>query len=142
VIAAIRGGAVGAGLNLALATDIRIVATSARLLSGFLRVGVHSGGGHFQLLDRLIGPERAAAMALLGLEVDGTQAAAWGLALQAVPDGDVEPRAHELARLVRDSDLVQMTTRLWRAYTQATETPGRLLLRAEQAAQMWSFRRS
>jgi enoyl-CoA hydratase len=141
-IAAVRGGAVGAGLNLALAADIRIVADSARLLSGFLRIGVHPGGAHFQLLERLIGAERAAAMALLGVELDGTTAAAWGLALEAVADAEVEPRAQALAaQSVADGPLVRMATASWRAYRAAAELPLRLLLRAEQAPQMWSFRR-
>jgi len=43
-IAAIRGGAVGAGLNLALATDLRVVADDAALLSGFIPIGLHPGG--------------------------------------------------------------------------------------------------
>ena len=49
-IAAVRGAAVGAGINLMLATDLRIVADDARLISGFLRIGLHPGGGHFGLL--------------------------------------------------------------------------------------------
>src|ERR1035441_5117822 len=43
-IAAVRGAAVGAGINLMLATDLRIVAEDARLISGFLRIGLHPGG--------------------------------------------------------------------------------------------------
>jgi len=50
VIAAVRGAAVGAGYNLMLAADLRIVAEDARLISGFLRIGLHPGGGHFALL--------------------------------------------------------------------------------------------
>src|SRR5438034_4982102 len=42
-IAAVRGAAVGAGINLMLATDLRIVAEDARLISGFLRIGLHPG---------------------------------------------------------------------------------------------------
>ena len=48
--AAIRGGAVGAGVNLAFATDLRIVAREARIASGFLPIGLHPGGGHGVLL--------------------------------------------------------------------------------------------
>ena len=48
-IAAVRGAAVGAGINLMLAADLRIVAEDARLISGFLRIGLHPGGGHFGL---------------------------------------------------------------------------------------------
>lgn len=141
-IAAVRGGALGAGLNLALAADVRIVGETARILSGFLPIGVHPGGAHFQLLSRLIGPERAAAMALMGLELDGARAAAWGLALEALPDEQVEERARSLARSLTDPELVRMATETWRSYRQAAEAPTRLLLRAEQAAQMWSFRRA
>nr|WP_257911056.1 enoyl-CoA hydratase-related protein [Janibacter limosus] len=45
-IAAVRGAAVGAGLNPAMATDLRIVSTTARLLPGFAQIGIHPGGGH------------------------------------------------------------------------------------------------
>jgi len=140
-IAAVRGGAVGAGLNLALATDVRVVADDARLLSGFLRIGVHPGGGHFQLLERLAGPERAVAMSLLGVEVAGRDAVGWGLALESLPDDRVQPRALELAASVNDAELARSATRSWRAYREASGVTPRLLVRAEQASQMWSFRR-
>ncbi|MGE4426838.1 MAG: enoyl-CoA hydratase/isomerase family protein [Solirubrobacteraceae bacterium] len=140
-IAAVRGGAVGAGLNLALSADVRVVAEDARLLSGFLRIGVHPGGGHFQLVARLVGPERAAAMSLLGLEVRGADAPGCGLALRAVPDGDVDGAAHELAARVVDPALSRRATSSWRANRATVEPAPDLLIRAEQAAQMWSFRR-
>ncbi|MCF7550823.1 CoA transferase [Pseudonocardia sp. WMMC193] len=54
-IAAVRGAAVGAGMSLAPATDLRVLARNARLLSGFLRIGLHPGGGHFVLLSRPAG---------------------------------------------------------------------------------------
>ncbi|WP_254920608.1 enoyl-CoA hydratase/isomerase family protein [Blastococcus mobilis] len=46
-VAAVRGSAVGAGMNMLLATDLRIVAKDARLFAGFLKRGMHPGGGHF-----------------------------------------------------------------------------------------------
>jgi enoyl-CoA hydratase len=140
-IAAVRGGAVGAGLNLALATDVRIVSRTARLMSGFTRIGVHPGGGHFQLLDQLVGPQRTVALALLGQELSGEDAVAAGLALEAVDDEDVDGRARELASHLEDPSLVRAATRSWRNYRAAASVPPRLLLRAEQAPQMWSFRR-
>src|SRR5215212_4017331 len=59
-VAAVRGGAVGAGLNLALATDLRVVADDAVLLSGFVPIGLHPGGGHTALLGRQGARETAA----------------------------------------------------------------------------------
>lgn len=48
-IAAVRGSAVGAGVNMLMAAEVRIVADNARIISGFLKIGLHPGGGHFQL---------------------------------------------------------------------------------------------
>jgi len=79
-IAAIRGGAVGAGVNLAFATDLRIVAREAKIISGFLPIGLHPGGGHGVLLGRTGQREAAAAMALFGERIDGARAAELGLA--------------------------------------------------------------
>jgi enoyl-CoA hydratase len=141
-IAAVRGGAVGAGLNLVLAADVRIVADDAKLQSGFVRIGVHPGGGHFQLLERAVGAQRATAMALLGHTLTGTEAVDAGLALEAVPPDQVDDRAAALAAGLRDPALVRAATTSWRAYVQSTTIAPRLLVRAEQAAQMWSFRRA
>jgi enoyl-CoA hydratase len=141
-IAAVRGGAVGAGLNLALAADVRIVSTDAKLLSGFLRIGVHPGGGHFQLLERLVGPERTVAMTILGMTVDGATAAEWGLALEAVADSAVAGRCRELAGRVRDPELARAAMRTFRGYVESHGIPSSLAVQAEQAPQMWSLRRS
>ena len=98
-IAAVHGAAVGAaGLNLVLATDVRIVAEDARLLGGFQRIGLHPGGGNIALLGRLAGREAAMAMTAFGEEIDGRDAVRLGLAWEAVPAGEVRPRALELAR--------------------------------------------
>ncbi|MBA2349456.1 MAG: enoyl-CoA hydratase/isomerase family protein, partial [Solirubrobacterales bacterium] len=82
-VAAIRGGCVGAGTNLALATDLRVVAEDARLASGFLPIGLHPGGGHSHLLSRACGRETANAMQLFGAAVSGARAAELGLAWAA-----------------------------------------------------------
>jgi enoyl-CoA hydratase len=107
-IAAVRGAAVGAGMNLMLACDLRIVALDARIIAGFLRIGLHPGGGFFTLLGRAAGREAAAAMALFGAELRGDQAVARGLAWEAVTDEDVEPRASQLAAAAtRDPELAR-----------------------------------
>jgi enoyl-CoA hydratase len=87
-IVAVNGDAVGAGLNLVLATDLRLIASGAKLISGFLRIGVHPGGGHFSLLGRVVGRDAASAMGLFGAVVDADRAVRLGLAWEAVPLGE------------------------------------------------------
>lgn len=143
VVAAVRGAAVGAGMNLLLATDLRIVAREARLLSGFLRLGVHPGGGHMMLLAEAAGPQAAAAMALFGEEIDGATAQAIGLAWVALPDEEVESHAQALARrAARDPELARATVRTLRATASAKEREWARALQAERAVQLWSMRRA
>src|SRR5580700_8779167 len=85
-VAAINGPAVGAGLNLALACDVRLAAESARFDTRFLRIGLHPGGGHAWMLERAVGPQAAAAMVLFGAKIDGVRAAEIGLAWACHPD--------------------------------------------------------
>ena len=83
-VAAVNGPAVGAGMNLALACDVRIAGASARFDTRFLRIGLHPGGGHAWMLDRAVGPQAAAAMVLFGARLDGARAAG-GRARVGVP---------------------------------------------------------
>jgi enoyl-CoA hydratase len=141
-IAAVRGHAVGAGVNLMLATDLRIVAEGARIISGFRRIGIHPGGGHFTLLGRLAGREVAAALGLFGLEISGRQAAEFGLAWEALPEAEVEPRALELAHSVAsDPDLARATAQSLRLELGPPPVSWQIGLEAERAVQMWSMRR-
>ena len=96
-VAAVNGAAVGAGLNLALACDVRIAARSARFDSRFLDLGLHPGGGHTWMLERLLGPQGAAAVVLLGEPLDGEEAARRGLAWRVVADDEVVREAVRLA---------------------------------------------
>ena len=114
-IAAVHGTAVGAGLNLALAADLRLVSTEARLMSGFARIGIHPGGGHFHLLGQVVGADTAAAMALFGEEVRGAEAVRLGLAWRAVPETDLLPEAQRLAQRLADRpELARSVVRSWR----------------------------
>jgi enoyl-CoA hydratase len=141
-VAAVRGHAVGAGVNLMLATDLRVVAETARIMPGFHHIGLHPGGGHFMLLGRLAGREAAAALSVFGQEVDGRRAAALGLAWEALPEGEVEPRALALAREAgRDPALARTTVRSFRLELGPPAVPWQVALEAERAPQMWSLRR-
>ena len=142
VIACMRGAAVGAGVNLALAADVRIVSTETKLLSGFLRIGLHPGGGHFMLLDKIAGPQTSVAMTLLGEEAVGQKLVELGLAWEALPDDQVDERGLELARRCTDPELVRMATATFRAQNSSRQLPWQSALRAEQAAQMWSMGRA
>jgi enoyl-CoA hydratase len=141
-VAAVRGGAVGAGLNLMLATDLRVVARDAKLISGFLPIGLHPGGGHGALLGRTGAREAAAAMALFGERIDGERAAALGLAWLAVDDGDVDETAIELAtRAGADPQLARRTASSLRTVLGPPAIPWAAALELERASQMWSMRR-
>jgi enoyl-CoA hydratase len=96
-VAAVNGPAVGAGMNLALACDIRVAASSSRFDSRFGKLGLHPGGGHIWLLTRAAGAQVAAAMVLFGEVLSGDDAARLGLAWCAVPDSDLLATAHGIA---------------------------------------------
>jgi enoyl-CoA hydratase len=96
-IAAVNGAAVGAGMNLALACDLRIAARRARFDCRFVDLGIHPGGGHTWMLRRIVGPQTAVAMVVFGQILDGAQAERVGLAYRCVDDDDLLTTAHEFA---------------------------------------------
>jgi enoyl-CoA hydratase len=97
-IAAVNGPAVGAGLNLALACDVRIAATSAKFDTRFSSLGIHPGGGPTWMMTQAVGSSAAKAMLLFGEVFDGPAAERVGLALKCVPDGELLAEARTMAR--------------------------------------------
>jgi len=85
-IAAVNGAAVGAGLNLALAADVRIAGPKARFDARFLQLGIHPGGGMTWMLQRITNRQTATAMTLFGQILDADQAVAQGLAYARAED--------------------------------------------------------
>lgn len=79
VIAAINGGATAGGLDLALACDIRIASTKAKMGETYIKLGLNPGNGGTYFLPRLIGSGLAAELALTGDLVDAERALAIGL---------------------------------------------------------------
>jgi len=141
-IAAIEGGAVGAGLNLAMATDLRIVAADARLMSGFLPIGLHPGGGHAALVGRAGGREVTNAMVLFGESLTGAECVTHALAWEALPAEAVFPRALELAaRAATDPALSRRVARSSRLQAGPPAIGWDAALELERASQMWSMQR-
>ncbi|MFZ9888441.1 MAG: enoyl-CoA hydratase/isomerase family protein [Myxococcota bacterium] len=88
VLAAVQGPAIGAGLCLALACDVRIAATKAKLGFTFVSLGLHPGMGATFFLPALVGPQAASRLLLTGDVIDGEEAARLGLVSEAVPDAE------------------------------------------------------
>jgi len=97
-LAAINGHAIGAGLCVALACDIRYVAAEAKLGLNFTKLGLHPGMGASWTLPRLVGPARAAELLYTSRIVSGEEAAAMGLANRCLPSTEVLPAALSTAR--------------------------------------------
>jgi enoyl-CoA hydratase len=97
-VAAVNGPAVGAGMNLALACDVRIASKQSRFDTRFLNLGLHPGGGHTFLLDRAVGPQTTSAMVLLGEVLSGEEAERRGLAWSCVEDADLLTESLTIAR--------------------------------------------
>ncbi|KRR13737.1 enoyl-CoA hydratase [Bradyrhizobium jicamae] len=97
-IAALPGPAVGAGLALALACDIRIAAQSAFVATGYVRVGLSGDYGIAWLLTRLVGTSRARELMFTGDKVDATRCETLGLVNRVVPDDKLQAEAFALAK--------------------------------------------
>jgi len=98
VVAAVTGYALGAGLELALAADFRVVGEHARLGLPEIQLGVIPGAGGTQRLPRLVGPARAKDMIFTGRMVAAAEAAAIGLVDQVAPDESVYAAALDLVQ--------------------------------------------
>lgn len=138
-IAAVNGAAVGAGTNLALACDVRLASTSAKFITRFLDLGLHPGGGHTWMLQRIVGPQVARAMVLFGQEYDGEAAVRNGLAYECVAPDELLPRALEMgARAASAPRELSMRTkatmqRMW----DVTTSPEAVAIELE--VQAWSL---
>jgi enoyl-CoA hydratase len=118
-IAAVNGAAVGAGLNLAMACDVRIAGERARFGATFSRIGLHPGGGCTWFLVRAMGPSRALTTLLLGDLLDAGRAVELGLA--EGPEADCLGVATALAHRFAEVD-PQLARHIKRAVGIAVET--------------------
>ena len=97
IIGAINGVAAGAGASLAFACDIRVAAESASFLLAFGRIGLVPDSGATWFLPRLIGPAKAAELALLGDTLSAADAERFGLVARVVPADELASVAREMA---------------------------------------------
>ncbi len=140
VIAAVRGPAVGAGINLALAADVRLMGESGSFISGFGQIGLHPGGGHFALIGRTAGRQTAAALSIFGATVKAHRALELGIAWEVRPDDEVDTRAFELAaRAAHNPALARASTRSMRLELGPPAVSWDAALEMERGVQMWSM---
>jgi enoyl-CoA hydratase len=102
IIAAIRGFALGGGLELALACDIRIAGEDSQLGLTEVNLAIIPGGGGTQRLPRLVGRGKALEMILTGARIDAHEALRIGLVERVVPATDVLSSAQTLARTLAE----------------------------------------
>jgi 2-(1,2-epoxy-1,2-dihydrophenyl)acetyl-CoA isomerase len=102
VIAAVNGAAIGAGMNLALATDITLVSDAATFSQIFVKVGLVPDTGGLYLLTRLIGLNRAKELCFTGRMLGALEALELGLVNRVVPAAELMPAARALARELAD----------------------------------------
>lgn len=98
VVAAIQGHAIGGGLEIALAADIRVAADNAKLSVPEIKYGLLPDTGASQLLSALIGPSRTKIMMLTGRTIDALQAERWGAVDMVVSRDELDDAAFQLAR--------------------------------------------
>ena len=100
VIAMVNGVAVGAGLSLAMAADLRIAGRSARFGTGFLKIGLSGDWGGAWTMTRLVGTAKARELYLLGDMISAEEALACGLINRVADDADLHDATMDIARRI------------------------------------------
>jgi enoyl-CoA hydratase/carnithine racemase len=138
VIASVNGVAAGAGLNLALACDLRLAADTATLGSTFVRIGLHPDWGGSYFLPRIVGTSRALEMMMTGRMVDSEEALRIGLVDRVVPSARLEEETWKLAREIAAGPPIAIRD-IKRAVYEAMRNELRMQVRLETEHQIRAF---
>lgn len=97
VLAAVNGVAAGAGANIALCADVVVASSAASFVQAFSKIGLIPDSGGTYFLPRLIGWQRASALAMLGDKIGAQEAERMGMIYQVIPEDTFSAKAWELA---------------------------------------------
>lgn len=100
VIAAVNGAAAGAGMNLALACDMRVASTAAKFVQAFVKRGLHPDWGGSWFLPRIVGTAKACELIFTGDTIDAAEALRLGIVNAVAAPEDLMAKATELARKI------------------------------------------
>jgi len=138
-IAAINGPAVGAGFNMAVGCDVRIVTEQARFEPRFFGLGLHPGGGNTWMLRQLANWNTAAGMLLFSQSLSGREAVEKGLAWKCVEASQLLEEAFAFTANIRDLPK-ELLLRTKATLRQAGGTNShKEILELETAEQIWSI---
>lgn len=106
IVAAVNGVAAGAGANIALACDVVLATQSASFIQAFSKIALIPDSGGTYFLPRLVGMQKALALAMLGDKVSAAEADAMGMIYKSFPDEQFEAETRKIA-----NTLAQMPTK-------------------------------
>lgn len=133
-VTAVNGAAAGVGMSFALMGDMILAAKSAYFLQAFRRIGLVPDGGSTWLLPRLVGSARARELSLLGEKLSADRALDWGLINRVHEDGDLMPKALEMANELAHGPTVALGL-IRQLYWQSPQNTYEEQLDAERQAQ-------
>lgn len=113
IVAVVRGWAAGLGFHIAMASDFCVAADDARFWEPFMARGFTPDSGAAWLLPRLIGMVRTRQLLMLGEEISGADAAAWGVIHSAHVHGQLDSAAETLVTKLADAPTVALGLTKW-----------------------------